>query len=73
VARGYLGELIRGNAASGAFTTADTQSAGLVAPIGSVAVPQSLAALLPPLPLPSVGTVYGTPQALLAGQPRGGP
>jgi virulence factor Mce-like protein len=73
VARGYLGELIRGNAAPAAFTTADTQPSGQVAPLGSVAVPQSLAALLPPLPLPSVGTVYGTPQALLAGRPRGRP
>jgi phospholipid/cholesterol/gamma-HCH transport system substrate-binding protein len=79
VSRGYLGELIRGNApagatgATGTFTTADTQPAGQIAPLGSVAVPQSLTASLPPLPLPSVGTVYGTPQALLAGQPRGRP
>ncbi len=76
VSRGYLGELIRGNVPTGAtqpFTTADTQPAGQIAPLGSVAVPQSLTALLPPLPLPSVGTVYGTPQALLAGQPRSRP
>jgi hypothetical protein len=39
--------------------------------VGSVAVPQSLTASLPPLPLPSVGLVYGTPQALLAGQQGG--
>ncbi len=37
------------------------------APVGSVAVPASELALLPPLPLPSAGTVYGTPQALSAG------
>jgi phospholipid/cholesterol/gamma-HCH transport system substrate-binding protein len=76
VSRGYLGELIRGNVTTGAtapFTTADTQPAGQVAPLGSVAVPQSLTATLPPLPLPSAGTVYGTPQALLAGQPAGKP
>jgi phospholipid/cholesterol/gamma-HCH transport system substrate-binding protein len=73
VSRGYLGELIRGNvpgAATQPFTAADTQSAGQVAPLGSVAIPASLTHLLPPLPLPSVGTVYGTPQALLAEQPR---
>ena len=76
VARGYLGELIRGKAPAGAagpFTTADTQPAGRTAPLGSVAVPQSLTASLPPLPLPSVGTVYATPQALLAGQPGARP
>jgi phospholipid/cholesterol/gamma-HCH transport system substrate-binding protein len=73
VARGYLGELIRGQAAAGAFTTAHTEPAGQIAPLGSVAVPESLTALLPPLPLPSVGTVYATPEALLAGQPRGRP
>jgi virulence factor Mce-like protein len=73
VARGYLGELIRGKVATGPFTTADSQDAGQIAPVGSVAIPQSLTASLPPLPLPSVGTVYGTPQALLAFQPRGRP
>ena len=76
VSRGYLGELIRGNVTTGAtapFTAADTQPAGEIAPLGSVAVPQSLTASLPPLPLPSVGTVYGTPQALLAGPPAGKP
>lgn len=38
------------------------------APAGSVAVPVSDLALLPPLPLPSAGTVYSTPQALLGGR-----
>jgi phospholipid/cholesterol/gamma-HCH transport system substrate-binding protein len=74
VSRGYLGELIRGNApkgAAGPFTTADSQPGGQMAPVGSVAVPQSLTASLPPLPLPSIGPVYGTPQALLAGQQGG--
>jgi len=69
VARGYLGELIGGAAATGAFTTASTQPAGDIAPPGSVAIPSSKIGSLPPLPLPSTGTVYGTPQALLAGQP----
>ncbi len=35
-------------------------------PAGSVAVQPSEAAGLPPLPLPSVGTEYGTPEAVLA-------
>jgi phospholipid/cholesterol/gamma-HCH transport system substrate-binding protein len=34
------------------------------APAGSVAVPVSELALLPPLPLPSAGTIYSTPQTL---------
>jgi virulence factor Mce-like protein len=68
VGRGYLGELIRGNTPHGAFTTADTRPSGAIAPLGSVPVPPSLIASLPPLPLPSAGTVYGTPQALLGGR-----
>ena len=67
VARGYLGELIGGAAATGAFTTASTKPAADIAPPGSVAIPASMIGSLPPLPLPSSGTVYGTPQALLAG------
>ncbi len=67
VGRGYLGELIRGNTPRGAFTTADTRPSGAIAPLGSVPVPPSLIGSLPPLPLPSAGTVYGTPQALLGG------
>jgi phospholipid/cholesterol/gamma-HCH transport system substrate-binding protein len=39
-------------------------------PAGSVAVPSSELALLPPLPLPSAGPVYGTPQALTSGRNR---
>jgi len=68
VARGYLGELIGGAAATGAFTTASTRPAGDIRPPGSVAIPASMIGSLPPLPLPSTGTVYGTPQALLAGR-----
>jgi phospholipid/cholesterol/gamma-HCH transport system substrate-binding protein len=68
VARGYLGELIGGAAATGAFTTASTRPAGDIAPPGSVAIPASMIGSLPPLPLPNTGTVYGTPQALLAGK-----
>jgi phospholipid/cholesterol/gamma-HCH transport system substrate-binding protein len=36
-------------------------------PPGTVAVPSSELSLLPPLPLPSAGDVYGTPQALTGG------
>jgi phospholipid/cholesterol/gamma-HCH transport system substrate-binding protein len=67
VARGYLGELIPGKTAAGAFTTADAQPAPAVAPLGSVPAPVSDLSWLPPLPLPAVGTVYATPQALLRG------
>jgi phospholipid/cholesterol/gamma-HCH transport system substrate-binding protein len=42
----------------------DTTASG--GPTGSVAVQSGEAAGLPPLPLPSVGTEYGTPQAVLA-------
>ena len=35
-----------------------------------VAVPQSEVDAIPPLPLPTVGTVYGSPQALLSGGHR---
>jgi len=69
VARGYFGELIGGAAASGAFTTADTRPSADMAPAGSVAIPASLIVSLPPLPLPSAGTVYGTPQAVTRGGP----
>jgi len=66
VARGYLGELIGSAARSGAFTTASTMPGGHTAPAGSVAIPASLTGLLPPLPLPTAGTVYSTPQTLAA-------
>jgi phospholipid/cholesterol/gamma-HCH transport system substrate-binding protein len=68
VGRGYLGEFIRGKTPAGAFTTADTRPSGTMAPLGSVPVPPALIGSLPPLPLPSAGTVYGTPAALLRGR-----
>ncbi|HUC23430.1 MAG TPA: MCE family protein [Streptosporangiaceae bacterium] len=37
-------------------------------PPGSVAVPPAELSLLPPLPLPSAGSVYGTPAALTGGK-----
>jgi virulence factor Mce-like protein len=49
-------------------TSADAASAGPGAPpgpVGTVAVPAGETAGLPPLPLPSTGTEYSTPQALL--------
>ena len=49
-----------------AGTTAAVSGDTAGAPAGSVAVLTSEVGGLPPLPLPSVGTVYGTPQALLA-------
>lgn len=61
--RGDLNELSMGNVTA-ASTTADLQT-GDVAPPGSVPVLESELSSLPPLPLPTVGTVYGTPQALL--------
>jgi virulence factor Mce-like protein len=70
--RGDLLELIKGAGGAGAFTTADTQPSGglglTAGPAGSVLVPQSDAGQLPPLPLPAVGGLYGTPQALLCWQ-----
>jgi virulence factor Mce-like protein len=39
-------------------------------PAGSVAVPPSEVDAIPPLPLPTVGTVYGSPQTLLSGGHR---
>lgn len=54
--RGDLNEFTMGKAA-GAFTT-------------SVPVPSSQLGVIPPLPLPAAGTVYGTPQALLSGGHR---
>ena len=64
--RGDLNEFSMGQAAK-AFDTADSQPGIPAGPIGTVAVPSSLLAELPPLPLPPVGPVYGTPEAILAG------
>jgi phospholipid/cholesterol/gamma-HCH transport system substrate-binding protein len=79
VGRGDLNEFSMGKGAiqgagTQAITTADTQPAVLSWPAGSVPVPSagsgSLLALLPPLPLPAVGTEYATPQALMRGGNR---
>jgi phospholipid/cholesterol/gamma-HCH transport system substrate-binding protein len=50
-------------------TMADTGS-GMFGPAGSVPVPVSELDAVPPLPLPTVGGVYGTPQTLLDGGHR---
>lgn len=63
--RGDLNELTMGNVTA-ARTTADLQT-GEKAPPGSVPVLQAQLSSLLPLPLPAVGTVYATPQALLRG------
>jgi len=67
-ARGDLNELSMGPA--GALGTAASQAGSGRAPAGSVPVPLAELATLPPLPLPATGTVYGTPQAVLAGGRR---
>jgi phospholipid/cholesterol/gamma-HCH transport system substrate-binding protein len=61
--RGDLNELSMGNVTA-ADTTADLQT-GTDGPPGSVQVLQAELGSLPPLPLPTVGTVYATPEALL--------
>ena len=63
--RGDLNEFSIGKVA----TMADT-GAGMFGPAGSVPVPTSQLDAVPPLPLPAVGTVYGTPQALVTGGHR---
>lgn len=62
--RGDLNEFTMG---SDPVTTSDTQPAGLAGPAGTVPVPRSKTASLLPLPLPAVGTVWATPEAILAG------
>lgn len=69
--RGDLLEFIFGKGATASTSalpggTGAPNPAG-AAPAGTVAVPTRHQGSLPPLPLPAVGTVYGTPQALLAG------
>ena len=64
--RGDLNEFSMGQAAK-AFDTADSQPGIPAGPPGTVAVPASLLGQLPPLPLPAVGPVYGTTEAILAG------
>lgn len=65
--RGDLNEFSIGNVTA-AHTTADLQTGG-DAPPGSVPVLQAELGSLPPLPLPTVGSVYATPQALLRSTP----
>ena len=63
--RGDLNEFSIGKVATMAAT-----GAGMFGPAGSVPVPTSELDAVPPLPLPAVGTVYGTPQTLLMGGHR---
>ncbi|HWG61332.1 MAG TPA: MCE family protein [Streptosporangiaceae bacterium] len=66
--RGNLNELSMGKGAAtlGSSTTSAAQvSTGVQAPAGSVPVTGTRVGFLPPLPLPAVGTEYGTPQALV--------
>jgi phospholipid/cholesterol/gamma-HCH transport system substrate-binding protein len=67
--RGDLNELSMGPGAArlGAATTA---TGGAGAPAGTVPVTLAQLAALPPLPLPAVGPVYGTPAAVAAGGQR---
>jgi phospholipid/cholesterol/gamma-HCH transport system substrate-binding protein len=62
--RGDLNEFTMG---SNPVTTSDTQPVGPMGPAGTVPVPTSETSSLPPLPLPVVGTMWATPQAVLAG------
>ncbi len=66
--RGDLLELIGGNGGTSASDTAYASSSLTYGsqPPGTVAVPSAYLDKLPPLPLPAVGTVYTTPQAMLA-------
>jgi phospholipid/cholesterol/gamma-HCH transport system substrate-binding protein len=67
--RGDLNELSMGNT-TGLGTTAAlgaASGAGPAAPTGTVAVPLSELATLPPLPLPVIGPIYASPEAILAG------
>jgi phospholipid/cholesterol/gamma-HCH transport system substrate-binding protein len=61
--RADLNEFSMTPAGTTAGLNVGTTTAG---PAGAVAVPSTETASLPPLPLPSVGTEYGTPQAVLA-------
>jgi phospholipid/cholesterol/gamma-HCH transport system substrate-binding protein len=63
--RADLNEFSMTPAGSTAAASEDALIAG-AGPAGSVAVPATETAGLPPLPLPSTGTEFSTPQALLA-------
>lgn len=74
--RGDLNELCLGPSARklgcSRPTTTSISPAGqtTAAPTGSVPVPLTQLSRVPPLPLPVAGTLYGTPEALLAGSHR---
>ncbi|HEY7432829.1 MAG TPA: MCE family protein [Streptosporangiaceae bacterium] len=73
--RGDLNELCLGPSARklGCHRPATTSLApdsAAAAPAGSVPVPLTELSRVPPLPLPVVGPMYGTPEALLAGSHR---
>jgi phospholipid/cholesterol/gamma-HCH transport system substrate-binding protein len=72
--RGDLNELCLGSAkvraelgCAGTTTSAAVAGTGASGPAGTVPLTNPDQANLPPLPLPTVGPVYGTPQAVLAG------
>lgn len=64
--RGDLNEFSIGRVA----TMADGGAGSLLGPNGSVPVPATELDAVPPLPLPTVGTVYGTPQSMRSGGHR---
>jgi phospholipid/cholesterol/gamma-HCH transport system substrate-binding protein len=72
--RGDLNELCLGSATvraelgcAGTTTSAAVAGTSASGPPGTVPLTNTKQANLPPLPLPTVGPVYGTPQAALAG------
>jgi phospholipid/cholesterol/gamma-HCH transport system substrate-binding protein len=64
--RGDLNEFSMGKIIGKVSTMADSGAGSLFGPFGSVPVPTSALGIVPPLPLPAAGPVYGTPQALVA-------
>lgn len=68
--RGDLNELSMGRGAAGLSAAEQQNGSGAQSPAGAVPVPPSRLGKVPPLPLPTLGTVYGTPDALLAGGRR---
>jgi phospholipid/cholesterol/gamma-HCH transport system substrate-binding protein len=68
--RGDLNEFTMGKAAAKAATMSDERPDSNAGPAGTVPVLPGQAGGLPPLPLPVIGTEYGSPQAVLAGGGR---
>lgn len=64
--RADLNEFSMTSAGTTAAVRGDGTASALGGPAGSVPVPATDTAALPPLPLPSAGTEYSTPEALLA-------